>query len=164
MQYKNNNKVLPKGILATRANSLGPPQESMVVKPAGAVVGVEKEAVKEEKEVSLTNAEELCNEAVALHAAGDVGEAIILYRRALEMTKVIDGHACRDPTILFNLGAALQASGDTDGAVGCFATILDAIDPNDTHARVQVSITHTCMFFICFFFALALLLTFSQLK
>jgi tetratricopeptide (TPR) repeat protein len=43
---------------------------------------------------------------------------------------------------LFNLGAALQSVGDLDGAVGCFATIVDAIDPGDADARVQLAVTY----------------------
>jgi hypothetical protein len=78
----------------------------------------------------------LCNEAVQLHARGGqqhIEAAVVLYRKALEAWKKQQQQqqqqqsGCNggsggcggfgNPTILFNLGTALQAIGDLDGAV-----------------------------------------------
>jgi tetratricopeptide (TPR) repeat protein len=75
-------------------------------------------------------AEYLCNKAVSFHAKGRVREAIDLYRRALDALAPE-----QDGAILFNLGAALQAEGDIDGAVRVFSSICSTIDPTDAQAR-----------------------------
>ena len=76
------------------------------------------------------NAVSRCNKAVSFHAKGRVREAIDLYRRALDALAPE-----QDGAILFNLGAALQAEGDIDGAVRVFSSICSTIDPTDAQAR-----------------------------
>ncbi len=82
---------------------------------------------------ALARAVVLFEESETLYNQGEFGQAAALLRRAYAL------HA--DPTLLFNLGRALEGAGDLDGAIDAYGRYLETADEAPDRGAVEARLT-----------------------